>query len=96
MGEPKENYSRWYNASPYFFLDRINAPVQLICGGTTHAVPRPIQLTHVINLFHWVKDVELLLYEDEVRVLEDSECVGCGDEESGVLGKKFRISNFGG
>ncbi|MFN8386620.1 MAG: hypothetical protein U0X92_09405 [Anaerolineales bacterium] len=42
MGEPKENYSRRYNASLYFFLDRINAPVQLICGGTTHAVPRPI------------------------------------------------------
>ena len=65
MGDPKENYERWYNASPYFFLDRINAPVQLICGGNDPRCPASDSLEARDKLVSLGKDVELLLYEDE-------------------------------
>ena len=65
MGDPQENYSRWYNASPYFFLDRINAPVQLICGGNDPRCPASDSLEARDKLVSLGKDVELLLYEDE-------------------------------
>lgn len=65
MGDPKENYARWYNASPYFFLDRINAPVQLICGGNDPRCPASDSIDARDKLVSLGKDVELLLYEDE-------------------------------
>ena len=65
MGDPKENYARWYNASPYFFLDRIIAPVQLICGGNDPRCPASDSLEARDKLVSLGKDVELLLYEDE-------------------------------
>ena len=65
MGDPQENYARWYNASPYYFLDRINAPVQLICGGNDPRCPASDSLDARDKLVSLGKDVELLLYEDE-------------------------------
>ena len=32
FGDPETNHDLWYQRSPYFFLDRIQAPVQLLCG----------------------------------------------------------------
>ena len=65
MGDPKENYQRWYDASPYFFLDRINAPVQLICGANDPRCPASDSLEARDKLVSLGKEVELLLYEDE-------------------------------
>lgn len=65
MGDPSENYERWYNASPYFFLDRIEAPVQLICGGNDPRCPASDSLDARDKLVELGKDVELLLYEEE-------------------------------
>ncbi len=65
MGDPKENYERWYSASPYFFLDRIHAPVQLICGGNDPRCPSSDSLDARDKLVELGKDVESLLYEDE-------------------------------
>ncbi|MFT3891702.1 MAG: prolyl oligopeptidase family serine peptidase [Anaerolineales bacterium] len=65
MGDPKENYERWYNASPFFFLDRVNAPVQLICGGNDPRCPAVNSLDARDKLVELGKDVELFLYEDE-------------------------------
>ena len=65
MGDPKENYERWYNASPYFFLDRINASVQLICGGNDPRCPASDSLDARDTLVELGKHVELLLYEEE-------------------------------
>jgi dipeptidyl aminopeptidase/acylaminoacyl peptidase len=65
MGDPKENYERWYNASPYFFLDRINAPVQLICGGNDPRCPASDSMDARDKLVALGNEVELLLYEDE-------------------------------
>lgn len=65
MGDPKENYERWYNASPYFFLNRIAAPVQLICGGNDPRCPASDSIHARDKLIELGKEVELLLYEDE-------------------------------
>ncbi len=65
MGDPKENYERWHNASPYFFLDKINAPVQLICGGHDPRCPASDSMEARDKLVALGKEVELLLYEDE-------------------------------
>lgn len=65
MGDPKENYERWYNASPYFFLDRVNAPVQLICGGNDPRCPASDSIDARDKLVELGKEVELLLYEEE-------------------------------
>jgi dipeptidyl aminopeptidase/acylaminoacyl peptidase len=65
MGDPQENYEKWYNASPYFFLDRISAPVQLICGGNDPRCPASDSIDARDKLVELGKEVELLLYEDE-------------------------------
>jgi len=65
MGDPKENYEKWYNASPYFFFDRINVPVQLICGGNDPRCPASDSIDARDKLVELGKEVELLLYEDE-------------------------------
>jgi len=65
MGDPKENHERWYNASPYFFLENINAPVQMICGGNDPRCPASDSIETHDKLLELGKDAELLLYEDE-------------------------------
>jgi dipeptidyl aminopeptidase/acylaminoacyl peptidase len=65
MGDPKENYERWYNASPYFFLDKIQAPVQMICGGNDPRCPASDSIETHDKLLVLGKSVEFLLYEDE-------------------------------
>jgi dipeptidyl aminopeptidase/acylaminoacyl peptidase len=65
MGDPNENYDKWYNASPYFFLDRVNAPVQLICGAHDPRCPAVESLDARDKLVELGKEVQLLLYEDE-------------------------------
>ena len=65
MGDPNENYDKWYNASPYFFLDRVNAPVQLICGANDPRCPAVESLDARDKLVELGKEVQLLLYKDE-------------------------------
>lgn len=65
MGDPGENHERWYNASPFFFLDRIQAPVQLICGGVDPRCPASDSIATRDKLLALGKSVDFLLYEDE-------------------------------
>jgi dipeptidyl aminopeptidase/acylaminoacyl peptidase len=65
MGDPQEDHERWYNASPYFFLDRIGAPVQLICGGNDPRCPAIDSMDTRDKLVALGKRVDFLLYEDE-------------------------------
>jgi dipeptidyl aminopeptidase/acylaminoacyl peptidase len=65
MGDPDENYERWYNASPYFFLDRLTVPVQLICGAHDPRCPASDSLDARDKLEELGKEVQLLLYEEE-------------------------------
>lgn len=65
MGDPEENYERWYNASPYFFLERIQAPVQMICGGVDPRCPASDSIDTRDKLVALGRSVDFLLYEDE-------------------------------
>ena len=65
MGDPQENHEKWYNHSPYFFLDRICAPVQLICGGNDPRCPASDSLDARDKLVELDKDVELVVYKEE-------------------------------
>ena len=65
MGDPKEQYERWYNASPYFFLERVKAPVQMICGGRDPRCPASDSLAARDKLLELGKSVDFLLYEEE-------------------------------
>ena len=94
MGDPKENPERWYNASPYFFLDRVNVPVQLICGANDPRCPASDSIDARDKLVELGKDVELLLHEHEghsflkIENIVDSEL-----KRVGFLAKALKNNN---
>jgi dipeptidyl aminopeptidase/acylaminoacyl peptidase len=55
----------WIARSPYFFLDRVNAPVQMICGGNDPRCPASDSIDARDKLVELGREVELLLYKDE-------------------------------
>jgi dipeptidyl aminopeptidase/acylaminoacyl peptidase len=65
FGDPQENYDLWYERSPFFFLDRIQAPVQLICGAHDPRCPasESIAARDALKTLH--KTIDFVLYEDE-------------------------------
>ncbi|MFC1936255.1 S9 family peptidase [Chloroflexota bacterium] len=65
FGDPKENYDLWYERSPFFFLDQIAAPVQLICG--VHDVRCPASESKQAHeaLIAIGRICEYVLYADE-------------------------------
>ena len=65
MGDPVTNYDLWYERSPYFFLDRIQAPVQLICGENDPRCPASESLAARDKLQSLGKTVDFALYTDE-------------------------------
>jgi dipeptidyl aminopeptidase/acylaminoacyl peptidase len=65
MGHPEENEKLWHAHSPFFFLDRIEATVQLICGANDPRCPASESVEARDALRALGKPVELLLYPDE-------------------------------
>ena len=65
MGDPEENKELWIARSPYFFLDQVNAPVQMICGGIDPRCPAVDSVDARDKLIKLGKEVDLLLYPDE-------------------------------
>lgn len=65
MGDPSANYQRWYDASPYFFLERIQSPVQLICGANDPRCPASESVEARDKLLALGKTVDFILYPDE-------------------------------
>lgn len=65
MGDPEINKELWIARSPYFFLDKVNAPVQMICGANDPRCPASESIDARDKLLELGKEVELLLYEDE-------------------------------
>lgn len=65
MGDPEDNRELWISRSPYFFLDRVNAPVQMICGANDPRCPASESIDAHEKLKKLGKQSELLLYEDE-------------------------------
>lgn len=65
MGDPVTHHDLWVERSPFFFLDRIQAPVQLICGAHDVRCPAVESLQARDTLRALGKEVSLALYPDE-------------------------------
>jgi len=65
MGDPEENHALWVQRSPYFFLERVNAPVQMICGENDPRCPASESVDAKNRLLELGKEVELCLYKGE-------------------------------
>ncbi len=65
MGDPEENKDLWMARSPYYFLDKVNSPVQMICGENDPRCPASDSIDSRDKLAELGKEVELLLYEGE-------------------------------
>jgi dipeptidyl aminopeptidase/acylaminoacyl peptidase len=68
MGSPDENHDLWVERSPFFFLDRLCAPVQLICGAQDPRCPASESLAARDRLLSLSKPVDFHLYPDEGHV----------------------------
>jgi dipeptidyl aminopeptidase/acylaminoacyl peptidase len=73
FGDPEENYDLWYERSPFFFLDRIAVPVQLICGAHDPRCPASESTQARDELVALGKEVDFVLYEDEGHSLLKTE-----------------------
>jgi dipeptidyl aminopeptidase/acylaminoacyl peptidase len=65
MGDPDDNKELWIARSPYFFLDKLTSPVQMICGGNDPRCPASDSIDAEKRMIELGKEVELLLYPDE-------------------------------
>jgi len=65
MGDPRENRELWFTHSPAFFLDRIIAPVQLICGENDPRCPASDTIEAYDKLKKLEKPVELHAYKGQ-------------------------------
>jgi len=65
MGDPVEYHDLWYERSPFFFLDKVRAPVQFICGENDPRCP-PAESTDAHQKLQSLGILsELLLYKGE-------------------------------
>lgn len=65
MGDPEDNRALWISHSPYFFLDKVDVPVQMISGGHDPRCPASDAIEARDKLVELGKEVEFLLYADE-------------------------------
>ncbi len=81
MGDPEENRELWIARSPYFFLDKVNAPVQMICGGNDPRCPVSDSIDARDKLVELGKEVELLIYTEEGHSFLDMDNVINAEEK---------------
>ncbi len=65
FGDPERDRDLYYERSPFFFLDRVAAPVQLICGSYDPRCPASESLRAHDALQAQGKPCDLTLYADE-------------------------------
>ena len=65
FGDPEKDQELWYERSPFFFLERIQAPVQLICGAHDVRCPESESTRANEQLTNLGKVCEYILYPDE-------------------------------
>ncbi len=65
FGDPEKDHDLYHARSPYFYLDRIQAPVQLICGAHDPRCPASESIRAYEALRAQGTPCELLLYPDE-------------------------------
>ncbi|MGB2965311.1 MAG: S9 family peptidase [Anaerolineales bacterium] len=65
FGDPVTNNDIWHERSPFFFLDQIQSPVQLICGENDVRCPASESKQAYEKLINLGKECEYHLYRDE-------------------------------
>jgi dipeptidyl aminopeptidase/acylaminoacyl peptidase len=65
FGDPVNNHDLWRERSPFFFLDKIQSPVQLICGANDVRCPASESRQAYDQLIALGKACEYHLYPDE-------------------------------
>ena len=65
LGDPEKDHDLYYERSPFFFLDRVAAPVQLICGAHDPRCPASESVQARDALVGQGKACDLVLYPDE-------------------------------
>jgi dipeptidyl aminopeptidase/acylaminoacyl peptidase len=65
FGDPEEDYELWRERSPFFFLERVMPPVQLICGAHDVRCPASESIQARDALVAQGKACDLVLYPDE-------------------------------
>ena len=65
FGRPEENEELWRERSPFFFLDKIEAPVQLICGAHDVRCPASESKQAYEKLTGLGKICDYVLFPDE-------------------------------
>jgi dipeptidyl aminopeptidase/acylaminoacyl peptidase len=65
FGDPERDRDLYYERSPYFFLERVAAPVQLICGAHDPRCPASESTQAQDRLVAAGKSCDLVLYPDE-------------------------------
>lgn len=71
MGDPETHFALWRERSPYFFLDRVAAPVQMICGENDPRCPPSDAIDARDRLIELGKEVELWIYKNEGHTFYD-------------------------
>jgi dipeptidyl aminopeptidase/acylaminoacyl peptidase len=65
FGHPEKDRDLYHKRSPFFFLDQINAPVQLICAANDPRCPASESLQARDLLLSQGKQCDFVLYDDE-------------------------------
>ncbi len=65
FGDPVEDHDLWVERSPAFFMEKVQAPMQLICGRNDARCPIRDSIEASETLKRLGKTVELIIYEDE-------------------------------
>jgi dipeptidyl aminopeptidase/acylaminoacyl peptidase len=65
FGDPEKDHDLYYERSPFFFLQRIAAPVQLICGAQDPRCPAGESIQARDALLAQGKQCDFILYPDE-------------------------------
>jgi dipeptidyl aminopeptidase/acylaminoacyl peptidase len=65
FGDPVKDYQLWRERSPSFFLDRVQAPLQLICGRHDARCPVSDSIEAYDTLKRLGKEADMVIYEDE-------------------------------
>lgn len=65
FGDPEKDHDLYYERSPFFFLDRVTVPVQLICGAHDPRCPASESIQARDFLLAQGKPCDFVLYPDE-------------------------------
>jgi len=95
FGDPIKDEDLWRERSPYFFLDKMEAPVQLIAGRMDQRCPVSDSIEAYQVLKELGKEAELIVYEDEGHAFLKLENI-LDSEQRRVAFLSKQLENHGG